>query len=851
MGLSSSKEKKQKEDLITSQTFINLLDQSKAKCIQYRNEIKPNIEQKKNKLIDLLKKDQIIMAKITMRNILQDEDHIKIYDSLISILENIREKCDFKSDKECPLEIKNNLNVIIFASNLFKIDELISFKEKIIKKYGNKCHNNPENSLERTKNEEELLKKLSPKDFSEEIIILRLKQLCQKNNIESSSLNVPIPGDDLLPKDLDLNNINTYKADIQTERIKEVFTGHKPIPMKIANKIIKSICKITIKLNNTNKFGTGFFMNISDSFKSLVTNYHVINEKILNENIEIEIWNEKKTKLNLNNHIYKCFEEPIDITIIEMKDSDEIYKYIEFLDYDINYIKQGYLIYKDADVFSIEHPGGEDAECASGKIIKIYNYEFDHNIPTDKGSSGCPILLLSKNINFVKIIGIHKNSDPIQKINGGTFIGEIIKVFDQSLLGKKDYLFNKKYNSNIITIDNNNIKYSGNDKIKEVEKISIISNKTISNKKDLSENITKNINLKKSEELNFIYKNLINSLNCLKHNNLELSSNETIKNYLSLNSIIRLKVYIIETSNLHNFFIKIKQSEVWRKDNSLFLSKNDIISPDKISEQTKYSFINEEICKFVNMNNLNDSLKTFLFVNQKNIYIYYQNQNILANVFNYQNNTFNLNCIGNNSFNNKSQKIDRTYNQLVYKEKKLEECENNKSIIEGWKRLYNEFRDLNHNPISSLHITVGLVKDNDIYKWIVCLLGPKDTPYANGIFYLHLIFPKDYPEKCPEIVFLTRIYHLNVNPWKSYMPGAEPVGHVSVSFINWWKPETTPREILTRLYSIFYCPNPESCYGLEREKEFRFNRSLYMLKVCYFTKKYANYDQKRELYNKT
>jgi hypothetical protein len=81
----------------------------------------------------------------------------------------------------------------------------------------------------------------------------------------------------------------------------------------------------------------------------------------------------------------------------------------------INYIKQGYLIYQDAEVFSIEHPCGEDAECASGKIIKIYDYEFDHNIPTDNGSSGCPILLLSKNINFVKIIGIHKNSYHIKK----------------------------------------------------------------------------------------------------------------------------------------------------------------------------------------------------------------------------------------------------------------------------------------------------------------------------------------------------------------------------------------------------------------------------------------------------
>ena len=506
------------------------------------------------------------------------------------------------------------------------------------------------------------------------------------------------------------------------------------------------------------------------------------------------------------------------------------------------------MIYKDADVFSIEHPCGEDAECASGKIIKIYDYEFDHNIPTDNGSSGCPILLWTKNINFVKIIGIQKNSYPKQEINGGTFIGEIIKVFDQSLFGQKGHLDSKKYNNNIIIFNNNNIKNPGNDIIKGVEKLSIKSNKSIK-KKDLSKNITKNINMKKNNELNFIYKNLINSLNCLKHNNLELSSIETIKKYLSLNSLIGLNVYIIETSNLQNLFDKMKQKEVGHKNNFLLISKNDIISPDKISKKTKYSFINEEIYKFFNMNNLNDLPKTFLFVNQKNIYIYYKNQNILANVFNYQNNTFNLNCIENSSFNNNAQNKDKALNLFDYKIKKSGGGLLTGSKIQAMKRLSNEYKDLSRNS-NSLGYSVGLIVEDDIFEWKVVLLGPEDTSYANGLFCLHLIFPDDYPEHSPEIVFLTPIYHLNVNPKKIETKGAEPLGHVSVSLINWWTPKITPREILSRLYSIFYWQNPESPYSFDRAKEFKFNRSLYELKARYFTKKYANYDQKPELYDK-
>ena len=91
--------------------------------------------------------------------------------------------------------------------------------------------------------------------------------------------------------------------------------------------------------------------------------------------------------------------------------------------------------------FSIEHPYGKGAACASGIITDIYEYEFDHNISTDKGSSGCPIILLNKNINLIQVIGIHKAGDKKHNINGGTFIGEI---------------FNKNLNKNLDKEKKNN-----------------------------------------------------------------------------------------------------------------------------------------------------------------------------------------------------------------------------------------------------------------------------------------------------------------------------------------------------------------------------------------------------------
>ena len=168
--------------------------------------------------------------------------------------------------------------------------------------------------------------------------------------------------------------------------------------------------------------------------------------------------------------------------------------------------------------------------------------------------------------------------------------------------------------------------------------------------------------------------------------------------------------------------------------------------------------------------------------------------------------------------------------------------------IKAMKKIKGEFQDLNSNPISNIGATIGLINEDNIFEWQCSLMGPKDTSYSGGLFFLRIKFPDNYPQSAPEVCFKTPIYHVNINPRIPKVSGAESLGHVCISTLNWWKPETTMREVLTNIFTLFYLGNPDSPYGLERADELRNNRALYEEKIKYFTKKYADLNQTGEEY---
>ena len=115
---------------------------------------------------------------------------------------------------------------------------------------------------------------------------------------------------------------------------------------------------------------------------------------------------------------------------------------------------------------------------------------------------------------------------------------------------------------------------------------------------------------------------------------------------------------------------------------------------------------------------------------------------------------------------------------------------------------------------------------------------PRDTSYSGGFFDLKIKFPLDYPKRPPYIKFITPIYHLNVNSIGIHY---EELGKVKFNVINWWREGTKMKEVLTKLYSVFYWSNPDNPYQFETANEYKKDRNIYEAKIKYFTKKYAHY----------
>ena len=254
---------------------------------------------------------------------------------------------------------------------------------------------------------------------------------------------------------LDNSNLNSSSAsEVESTQFlpqKYLYNLPKSIPIEkleyIINQTKRCICKII--LNNGGKSGhsTGFFCAFPfpdnvNRLPVLITNNHVLdqNDISINKKISFSLNNDIKHYSIIIDKSRKTYtNETFDITIIEIKETDNLDISLLEIDEDIFNSPLEFFIRKD--IYLIQYPESKISEASPG-IIKFIkeNYHLGHICQTEKGSSGSPIL----NITNYKVLGIHKGGSKKANLNLGTFIKGAIDEFN------KKYKEKESVNSNFV-----------------------------------------------------------------------------------------------------------------------------------------------------------------------------------------------------------------------------------------------------------------------------------------------------------------------------------------------------------------------------------------------------------------
>jgi len=127
---------------------------------------------------------------------------------------------------------------------------------------------------------------------------------------------------------------------------------------------------------------------------------------------------------------------------------------------------------------------------------------------------------------------------------------------------------------------------------------------------------------------------------------------------------------------------------------------------------------------------------------------------------------------------------------------------------------------------------VTLTEENNSNDFYVVFHGPKDTPYEEGTWKVHVLLPEQYPFKSPSIGFSNRIYHPNVD---------EASGTVCLDVINQaW----SPMYELINIFEVFLPqllqdPNPKDPLNGDAAMLLLKEPEKYKVRVREYVKKYA------------
>lgn len=143
------------------------------------------------------------------------------------------------------------------------------------------------------------------------------------------------------------------------------------------------------------------------------------------------------------------------------------------------------------------------------------------------------------------------------------------------------------------------------------------------------------------------------------------------------------------------------------------------------------------------------------------------------------------------------------------------------------KRIQKELLELERDPPTNC--SAGPLGD-DLFHWRATIMGPEDTPFYGGVFFLDIHYPTDYPFKPAKFRFATKIYHPNINS----------EGGICLDILkDQWSPALTTAKVLLSICSLLSDPNPDDPLVPEIAHLYKSNKAKYELSARKWTEKYA------------
>lgn len=142
-------------------------------------------------------------------------------------------------------------------------------------------------------------------------------------------------------------------------------------------------------------------------------------------------------------------------------------------------------------------------------------------------------------------------------------------------------------------------------------------------------------------------------------------------------------------------------------------------------------------------------------------------------------------------------------------------------------RILKETQKLKTDPIEGIKAERDSKNERHFH---VVVDGPKDSPYEGGKFKLEIYLPEEYPMVPPKVMFITKIYHPNI----------DFLGRICLDILKKeWSPALQIRTVLLSIICLLSKPNTDDPLNEKVNDHWLKNEKDAINTANQWTKKYA------------